>query len=49
VTAYVLASAIRAAERGAVAGGLALGLTAAFALEYLRRAWAPRRRDRELS
>jgi uncharacterized membrane protein len=49
VTAYVLASTIRAAERGAVAGTLALGLTAAFGLEYLRTAWPPRRRDREPS
>jgi hypothetical protein len=42
VTAYVLASAIRGAERGA----LALGLTAAFGLGYLRTAWPPRRRAR---
>jgi hypothetical protein len=49
VTAYVLPSTIRGAERGAVAGALALGLTAAFGLEYLRTAWPPRRRGRERS
>jgi hypothetical protein len=49
VTAYVLALTIRAAERGAVAGTLTLGLTAAFGLEYLRRAWPPQRGRREPS